>query len=126
MFKRSAAVLAAVSGSLLTFPLLAAATPSYSCGDVRVPQLRSSGYSSEHLVVTHKVLSCESARKLVTAYYTSHREGRGSGAFRTLGAYTCGGGLSSLRGGVALLCEHPANSANVVLELRVRSLPPPS
>jgi hypothetical protein len=34
--------------------------------------------------------------------------------------------LSSLRGGVALLCEHPANSANVVLELRVRSLPPPS
>ncbi len=59
------------------------------------------------------------------AYYTSHEEGKGSGDFRQIGPYNCGGGLSSLRGGVALLCDRVQRSYDVVLELRVKPLPPP-
>jgi hypothetical protein len=102
----------------------AAASPSYECGDMHVSQLKLSGYSSERLVVSRRVLSCAQGRKLVTAYYTSHEEGKGSGGFRKLGSYNCGGGLSSLRGGVALLCNYYPRSFVAVLELRVRSLPP--
>jgi hypothetical protein len=110
-----------LSGSTST-----SAAPSHSYGPMRVAELRPSGYSSERLFVSPKVLRCARGRKLVAAYYTSREEGQGSGAFRQLGAYSCGGGLSSLRGCVALLCEHPADSSNVVLELRVQPLAPPS
>jgi hypothetical protein len=113
------------AGLALGLASSASASPSHKCGDVHVSQLRPNGYTSEHLVVSPRVLSCAQGRRLVTSYYTSHEEGKGSGAFRKLGAYNCGGGLSSLRGGVALLCDVVSHESDVVLELRVKPLPPP-
>jgi len=92
---------------------------------VHVSQLRSNGYTSERLVVSPRVLSCSQGRRLVTSYFTSHEEGKGSGVFRTLGAYVCGGGLSALRSGVGLECGLVRDEYDVVLELRVKPLPPP-
>jgi hypothetical protein len=103
----------------------ASASPSYKCGDMHVGQLHPNGYTSERLLVSPRVLSCAQGRSLVTSYYTSRQEGKGSGAFRKLGAYNCGGGLSSLRSGTALLCDLVSQRSDVVLELRVKPLPPP-
>lgn len=118
--------LALIAGLTLGLASSASASPSHTCGDVHVSQLRPNGYTSERLVVSLRVLSCAQGRRLVTSYYTSHEEGKGSGAFRKLGAYNCGAGLSSLRGGVALLCDLISHESDVVLELRVNPLPRPS
>ena len=123
---RSGLIPAFFAGAVLCLAPAAVASPSHTCRDMHVSQLKPNGYSSERLVVSRRVLSCAQGRKLVTAYYTSHEEGKGSGAFRKLGSYNCGGGLSSLRGGVALLCNYYPRSFEVVLELRVPPLLPPA
>jgi hypothetical protein len=113
------------AGLVLGLASSASASPSHKCGSVHVSQLRPNGYTSERLVVSPRVLSCSQGRRLVTSYFTSHEEGKGSGVFRELGAYDCGGGLSALRSGVALMCGLGSNESDVVLELRVKPLPPP-
>ncbi len=90
-----------------------------------MPQLLSAGYTHERMVVAKRQLSCAAGRAAVHAYYTSRVECQGSGCFRQIGSLNCGGGRSSLLGGVALLCDLRAHPSMMALELKVPPLPPP-
>jgi hypothetical protein len=125
--RRSAAAVVATLAALATWLVLSptsSAAPTYSCGNVHLSALRRFGYRSEHLLIVPRTLSCARARRLATSYFTSHAEAHGSGGFRQLGAYYCGGGLSALHSGTALLCLDRSDGSRVILELRVRPLPP--
>jgi hypothetical protein len=94
------------------------------CGTMHVRALRPAGYKTERLFVARGT-SCAKGRRYVQAYYTSHAPCQGSGCFRTIGDLNCGGGQSSILGGVALLCTRQSDPSVVVIGLRVRPKPPP-
>jgi hypothetical protein len=94
------------------------------CGTMHVRALRPGGYTTERLFVARGT-SCAKGRRYVQKYYSSHSPCQGSGCFRTVGGLNCGGGQSSILGGVALLCTLRTDPSVVVIELRVRPKPPP-
>lgn len=115
----------AIIGLVVAVPAGASGTPTHSCGYVHVPQLRSAGYRRERMVIAQRQLSCAAGRVTVSGYYNSRVKCQGSGCFRAVGSLNCGGGRSSLLGGVALICDLLDHSSTVVLELEVPRLPPP-
>jgi hypothetical protein len=111
---------------MMSVPAAATASPVLrQCGTMHVGALRPAGYKTERLMVARD-LSCAKGRRSADKYYTSHAPCQGSGCFRMIDNLNCGGGQSSLLGGVALLCTPRNDPSAVVIELRVRPKPPPS
>jgi hypothetical protein len=117
-------VIAAVM--IITVPAPATASSALRpCGTMDVRALRPGGYKTERLMVD-RGLSCAKGRGTVRRYYTSTASCLGSGCFRLIDNLNCGGGQSSILGGVALLCTLRDDPSAVVIELRVRPEPPSS
>lgn len=126
---RRCGLVALVGCTLMTTATATASAREVSCGDMHIPALRHF-YSAASLRVEHLFalpsVGCRRARMVASTYYVSHAPAMGSGLFRHVDGFVCGGGQSGALGGVPLTCYRIGESEPAIT-LRARPLPrPPS